>query len=84
MVGERHGSGAVDRELPPVDHVHELDAGEHAACRAERFKVEHWLGHPFDGAVVLLDNVVEVFDLAHHDLARSRGLARDKNDPDYS
>src|SRR5471032_3215875 len=66
LVGERHRIGAIDRELTLADHVHELDAGEHAAGAAERFEVEHWPGHPLDGAVVLLDDV-EVFDLAHHD-----------------
>jgi hypothetical protein len=40
---------------------------KHAAGAAERFEVEHRPGYPLDGAVVLLDNVVEVFDLAHND-----------------
>ena len=30
LFGERHRIGTVDCELPLADHVHELDAGEHA------------------------------------------------------
>src|SRR5471032_2111615 len=76
LVGERHRIGAIDRELALADHVHELDAGEHAAGAAERFEVEHWPGHPLDGAVVLLNYVVEVFDLAHHDRHVPAGVDR--------
>src|SRR5471032_1972297 len=76
LVGERHRIGAIDLELALADHVHELDAGEHAAGAAERFEVEHWPGHPLDGAVVLLDDVVEVFDLAHHNRHVPAGVDR--------
>ena len=48
--------------------MHEFNAGEHAVDGAERFEVEHRPGNPFDGAMVLFDDVVEVFDLAHQDL----------------
>ncbi|WP_370660712.1 transposase, partial [Massilia eurypsychrophila] len=40
LVGERHCISAVDCELALADHVHQLDAGEHGAGRAERFEVE--------------------------------------------
>ena len=33
----------------------------------DRFEVQHRLGHPLDSTVVLLDDVVEVLDLAHDD-----------------
>src|SRR5471030_3191381 len=65
LVGERHRIGAIDRVLALANHVHEFDAGEHATSAAERFEVEHRPGHPLDGTMVLLDDVVEVFDLAH-------------------
>ena len=35
LVGEWHFIGAIGSELALADHVHELDAGEHAAGRAE-------------------------------------------------
>jgi hypothetical protein len=41
LVGERHRIRTVDRELALADHVHEFDAGEHAAGAAERFEVKH-------------------------------------------
>ena len=35
LLGERHGSGAIDSELAFANHVHELDAGKHIAGRSE-------------------------------------------------
>ena len=35
LVGERHRIRAVERELAVAAHVHELDAGEHAASGAQ-------------------------------------------------
>ena len=67
LVGERHRIGSFDCELAFAGHVNELDAGEHAVGGTERFEVEHWPGHPLDGALVLLDDVAEVFNLAHQD-----------------
>lgn len=76
MVGGRHRIGAADCELALADHVHELDAGENGAGGAERFEVEHRPSHPLDGAVVLFDSVVEVFDLAHQDRHIAAGVDR--------
>ena len=76
LVGQRHGLGAVDCELALVDHVHQFDAGEHGARGPERFEVEHQLGQPLDGAMILLDNVVEVFNLAHKYLHVAAGVDR--------
>lgn len=53
LVGERHRIGSADCELPLADHVHELDACEHAVGGAELFEVEHRSGRPFDGAIAL-------------------------------
>ena len=47
--------------------MHELDAGENGTGSVERFEVQHRLGHPLNSTVVLLDDVVEVLDLAHDD-----------------
>ncbi len=57
---DRHHIAAIDPKSALANHVHELDAGKHAGSRTERFEVEHWLGHPLDGTVVLFDDVVEV------------------------
>ena len=56
--------------------MHELDAGEHGASGAERFEVEHRPGHSLDGAMILLDDVVEVFNLAHQDQHFAVGVDR--------
>jgi hypothetical protein len=66
LVGKRHRLAVLDRELILSDHVHELDAGQHVSGRIKGFEVEHRPGHPLDGPMVLLDDVVEIFDLTHH------------------
>ena len=53
-------------ELSLANHVHELDPGQDLGGRSKGFETEHGSGDSFDGAVILLDDVVEVFDLAHH------------------
>ena len=45
-----------------VYHVHQFDIRQHIAGRAKGFKVEHRSGHAFDGTMILLDDVVEIFD----------------------
>ena len=64
-VGERHRLAAIDHELVLANHVHELNARENVRSRAKGFKAEHWSGHPFDGAMVLFNDVVEVLHLSH-------------------
>ena len=58
--------------------MHDLDAGEQDAGAAQRLEADHRSGNAFDCAVVLLDEVVEVFRLAHLDVQTAVGLdARD-------
>jgi hypothetical protein len=76
LVGERHGLGAVDCEPAFADHVYQFDAGEYRAGGSEPFEVEHRLGEPFNGAMVLLDNVVEVFKLTHKNRRIAAGVER--------
>jgi hypothetical protein len=45
------------------NHVHEFDTVESDRSRPERFEPQHWSHHPFDDAMVLLDDVVEIFYL---------------------
>jgi hypothetical protein len=47
--------------------VHEFNAGEDDARAAEILKARYRPDDPFDGAVALLDDVVEVFDLSNLD-----------------
>ena len=56
--------------------MHELDSGGQAVGGAERFEVEHRPGYTLDGAMVLFDDVVEVFDLAHNDRHAGPGVDR--------
>ena len=46
--------------LPFPDHVHEFSAGEKDADAAKMFEAEHRPGSTFDGAAVLLGDVVQV------------------------
>jgi len=47
--------------------VHDLDAGDGDRGRPEVLEAEHRPGHPFDRPMVLLDEVIEVLDLADLD-----------------
>src|ERR1700730_19200069 len=67
-------SPAAVLHLPFPDHVHEFDAGEEDAGAAKILEAEHWSGSAFNGTVVLLDDVVQVLDLAHDDPLPSSGV----------
>src|SRR5450756_466556 len=60
-------SPATIFHLPFSDHVHEFDAGEKDSGAAKILEAEHWSGSAFNSSMVLLDNVVQVLDLAHDD-----------------
>jgi hypothetical protein len=60
--------------LPFPDHMHEFDAGEKDADAAKIFEAEHRSGSTFDGAAVLLDDVVQVLDLADDDRLPELGV----------
>ena len=65
MVGKSHARTVINGELAVPDHVHQRNADEQGVGRPERFEGEHRPGHPLDGAMILLDDVAKVFDLAH-------------------
>ena len=67
LIGKRHPVAACHHELSFTNHVHEFDAGQDVSGGPKGFEVEHRFGHALDGAMVLLDDIVEVFDLAHID-----------------
>ena len=54
--------------LPLLDHVHGLDSGDEDSSTPKGLESEHGSGDPFDGPMVLFDDVVQVFGLAHDDV----------------
>ena len=54
-------------ELSLPNQVHEFDTSQDVSGRSKRFKTEHRSGNAFDGTMVLLDDVIEVFDLPDDD-----------------
>ena len=50
--------------LPLPDHRHRLEAGQRSSSRPEATEAEARTGQPFHAPVVLLHDVVQVFDLA--------------------
>ena len=67
LVGERHGYSAFDCPLAFADHVHEFDAGQEVSGGLKGFEAKHRSGHALDGAMVLVDDVVEILDMANDD-----------------
>jgi hypothetical protein len=54
-------------QLSFLDHVHHFDPCQGTLCSPKRFEPEHGPGDPFDCAVVLFHDVVEMFDLTDFD-----------------
>jgi hypothetical protein len=48
-----------------VDHVHEFDPCDDGRGGPERFETQHWPHDAFDGAMVLLPDVLEILDLTN-------------------
>jgi hypothetical protein len=48
-------------QLPLLQHMHCLDAGNQSLCTPERFEAQHWTGDSLHRPVILLDEVVEIF-----------------------
>lgn len=63
LVGKRHAVAALYYELAFANHVHEFEPCEDCLRRAKRLEAKHRPGDPFDGTMILLHDVVEVFDL---------------------
>ena len=60
--------------------MHQFNSAQSAAGRVESFKAEHRPDDPLDGPVILLDQVVQVFDLADLDGLSGFLLERPKGD----
>ena len=54
--------------------MHEFDAGAKETGAAKILEAEHRSGSAFIGTVVLLDDVVQILDLAHDDPLPSSGI----------
>lgn len=63
----RNGQARRAAELPPLDHVHGLDAGDDSGGRPERLEARHRSSPPLDRPAVLLDEVVQVLGLPKFD-----------------
>ncbi len=53
--------------LPFPDHRHHFYAGHRSLSGVKGFKAEHRTRQPFDAAVILLNDIVQVFTLADLD-----------------
>lgn len=73
---DRHSKQAGDKSHLPQDipflhpmylsfpeHVHDLVSLQCLPCGLKRKEAEPWFDEPLDKAMILLDQVVEVFDL---------------------
>jgi hypothetical protein len=67
LVGGRARLLPIVDQLPFLDHVHQLDPRQSALCSPKRFEPQHGPGDPFDGAMVLFDDIIEIFHLADDD-----------------
>ena len=55
-------------DLSLANHVHDLIPLQRSPCRFQGKEAHPWLDQPLDEAVVLLDQVIQVFDLPQFDL----------------
>ena len=60
-------SFAHPSDLPLANHVHDLISLKRSPCRFKGKEAHPWLDQPFDKAMVLLDEVIQVFDLPQLD-----------------
>jgi hypothetical protein len=60
-------SFAHPSDLSLANHVHDLIPLERSPCRFNRKKAHPWFDQPFDEAMVLLDQGIQVFDLPQFD-----------------
>ena len=67
--------------LPFADHMHQIDAGQDHACAPEIFEAQHRLDDPFDGPMILLDDVVQVLILSDLDRCRDESGRTAAPDP---
>ena len=57
-------SSILPDQLAFLQHMRELDAGQRALGRVKRFEAEHGTGDPLHAAMILFDDVIQIFHLA--------------------
>jgi hypothetical protein len=65
LVGKRHPGIPFHHYLTFANHVPQLDASQDIFGRLERLESEHRFRDTFDGQMILIDDVIEVFDLTY-------------------
>ncbi len=60
MLGGRLMSSMLHFHLSFPDHMHRFDAGQDDAGTTKILEAHHRFDDPFDGPVVLLNNVVQI------------------------
>jgi hypothetical protein len=55
-------------QLAFANHVHEFDASQGIFGRTKRFEAEHWPDDAPDCAMVLLNEIIQILDLAEFNL----------------
>ena len=71
------GSGPVGRDLTLADHVGGRDAGDGRSDRVESLEAHRRAGDPLDETMVLLKEIVQIFDLSDLDCAATAGKFQD-------
>ena len=61
----------LNHQLPFLEHAHEFDPDECVVSCVERFEPRHGSNDTFDGPMILLDDLVQVFHLPNDDGNRS-------------
>jgi hypothetical protein len=68
LFGDRENV-SLDREhLSFLYHVYQFNSTQSATGRVEGFEADHWPDDPFDGPVVLLNQVVQILALMDFDV----------------
>jgi hypothetical protein len=63
LVGKRHPGATLHHELAFANHMHQLNARNDGLGRSKRFETRHRPADSFDRAMILLDDIVEIFNL---------------------
>ena len=74
LVSKRQLDAALQQELTFTNYVHEFDADQDVSDSPKRLGIQHWYYNPLNCPVVLLDDVVEVFDLPNHNRGYPAGI----------
>ncbi len=61
-----------------TDHMRHFDSCEWGCSGMKCFETHHWLGDPFDKAVVLLKDIIEIFDLPDFNDSTCSGEFQDR------